>query len=219
MKKQLPIFIDDREDIRFFNALKLEIPHIKRKRLQIGDITFADVVIERKDADDFLSSLLDGRISKQLHKMKDAYEHRIFIITGNILLANLYRKRPLSINVLRGRLATIPLSASLLQTEDDYGFIYEVISLYRSVVKRQSSKEFVFLDLPKKTKVSPKTLVLTNMGCFPSVGGDRAIQLLEHFGSLEKFYSADIRQLKEAGLGTTTATKIYKLIRTDFSEV
>jgi len=219
MKTQLPIYIDDRENIAFFNALKLEIPHIKRKRLEIGDITFANVVIERKDADDFLNSLLDRRISKQLHQMKDAYEHRIFIVTGNLLLANLYRKRPLNINILRGRLATIPLSASLLQTEDDYGFIYTVISLYKSVVRRRSSKEFIFLDLPKKTKVSPKTLVLTNIGCFPSIGGDRAIQLLEHFGSLEKLYSADIRQLKEAGLGKTTATKIYKLIRTDFSEV
>jgi ERCC4-type nuclease len=51
--------------------------------LEVGDITCGNVVIERKEAGDFVHSIMDGRLKEQAAKMNLNYEHKYVIIEGN----------------------------------------------------------------------------------------------------------------------------------------
>lgn len=65
------------------NFLKEEVD-VEIKKLKVGDFIISkDVVVERKTADDFVSSLTDGRLFKQAHNMKKNYSCPIIIIEGD----------------------------------------------------------------------------------------------------------------------------------------
>ena len=69
------ILVDDRERelIEVLNFLKLDTP-IKVTKLEVGDLVCGDAVIERKQATDFVGSIMDGRLSNQIQKKLDLLE-------------------------------------------------------------------------------------------------------------------------------------------------
>ena len=54
------------------------------ERLKIGDYIYKRVCIEMKSADDLCGSICDGRLEKQIEKMKWNYEEIILIIHGSL---------------------------------------------------------------------------------------------------------------------------------------
>ncbi len=53
------------------------------KQLDFGDfVVSSDIVIERKTLDDFVKSIYDGRLFKQLVNMNEKYARPIVIIQG-----------------------------------------------------------------------------------------------------------------------------------------
>ena len=55
-----------------------------RKFMDVGDYVNGDVVIERKEINDFCCSMMDGRLEAQVEKMKEKYENCFIIIIGRI---------------------------------------------------------------------------------------------------------------------------------------
>ena len=55
-----------------------------RKRLEEGDYVNGDVCIERKEINDFCNSIMDGRMDKQIEKMKKKYKYSYVIIVGKM---------------------------------------------------------------------------------------------------------------------------------------
>jgi len=51
--------------------------------LDVGDIACGNIVIERKEAGDFVHSIMDGRLKEQAAKMCLNYEYKYVIIEGN----------------------------------------------------------------------------------------------------------------------------------------
>ena len=51
--------------------------------LEVGDVACGDIVIERKEAGDFVGSIIDGRLNEQAAKMSLNYDHKYVIIEGN----------------------------------------------------------------------------------------------------------------------------------------
>jgi len=51
--------------------------------LDVGDIACGDIVIERKEAGDFVHSIMDGRLTEQAAKMCLNYEYKYIIIEGS----------------------------------------------------------------------------------------------------------------------------------------
>ena len=76
--------IDDREQKPIFDLFEHhKIPHVK-SRIKIGDAVFGDLLcVERKTSNDFASSLMDGRLSRQIKNMKE-FKHKVVIIVGHI---------------------------------------------------------------------------------------------------------------------------------------
>ena len=57
---------------------------VEREMLLVGDVACGDIIIERKEAGDFIASITDGRLVEQCAKMTLNYEHKYVIIEGNL---------------------------------------------------------------------------------------------------------------------------------------
>lgn len=80
--------IDDRERNQdFFDALDMYGTEKgfewKIEHLLVGDIMCGNIIIERKEATDFICSIMDGRLREQAAKMCLNYKNRYIIIEGN----------------------------------------------------------------------------------------------------------------------------------------
>src|SRR3989338_6635175 len=61
---------------------------LRSKRLHVGDYVISKrIVIERKVSEDFLQSIVDGRLFRQISEMKK-YEKPLIIIEGNHIMDN-----------------------------------------------------------------------------------------------------------------------------------
>ena len=64
---------------------KIDIP-FELKQLDIGDyIINNEIYIERKTIPDFIESLNDGRLFKQVHNLRDGNKRAIMIIERNVV--------------------------------------------------------------------------------------------------------------------------------------
>ena len=84
--KNLRIVADEREkksgipDLLKGTGINLEI-----KTLPVGDYIVApETVVERKTISDLVSSIFDGRLFDQCHRLKEHYQFPILIIEGDI---------------------------------------------------------------------------------------------------------------------------------------
>jgi len=80
---KLIIQVDDRESRSSYKKSfeKLGIKY-EQKRLLIGDFVYGDVCIERKDMEDFVSSIMSGHMETQLQNMSQNFKHCFLMISG-----------------------------------------------------------------------------------------------------------------------------------------
>src|SRR4030043_1630112 len=82
-KKKIKIIVDNREK----NSLVISELYSNKdiflefKQLPVADFLIRDVAIERKTVSDFLSSMINKRLSRQLEEMKQ-YPKQLLIIEG-----------------------------------------------------------------------------------------------------------------------------------------
>ncbi|UCG95119.1 MAG: DEAD/DEAH box helicase, partial [archaeon] len=83
---------------------------VKPKQLEVGDYILSDrVCAERKTAADFLGSVFDQRIFRQLKDLKESFEKPVLIIEGY----DLYSERSVHPNAVRGALACIAIDYAM----------------------------------------------------------------------------------------------------------
>ncbi len=76
----MKILVDNREPDKIINYLKLFKVEVILSQLNVGDYIISDkVVIERKSGSDFIQSIYDQRLFKQVNNMMEEFE-RVFII-------------------------------------------------------------------------------------------------------------------------------------------
>src|SRR3989338_3795760 len=84
---------------------------VEEKQLAVGDYLLSKrVAVERKTSSDFLSSLTDGRLFKQIEELKSNFRSPLLIIEGNGLFNSDRKIHP---NAIRGALASIALDYGL----------------------------------------------------------------------------------------------------------
>ena len=83
MTKTKIVYVDDRESRSTYkkNFEKLKIKY-EQKRLPIGDFVYGDICIERKDFEDFASSVMSEHMEKQLQNMTKEFKHCFLMISG-----------------------------------------------------------------------------------------------------------------------------------------
>ncbi len=190
---------------------------VRVQNLDVADYVVSDrVAIERKTAEDFLESLINKErdLFAQLLKLKKSYSKPVLIIEGN----NLYGKRMIHPNAIRGALATIAvdLGIPVIQTSSPE----ETAEMIATIARREQEMKDREVSLHAgKTKRTLKEQQEYIVSAISDIGPVLAKSLLEHFQTIEKIATASEEELlKVPKIGRKTAKKIRQLMTTPYSE-
>jgi ERCC4-type nuclease len=209
------IFVDQRE-IRSHVARMLEKlgAEIVLKTLEVGDYVVSERVgIERKTAEDFLSTLMDGRdLFGQISDLARTFERPVLIIEGD----GLYTARQIHPNSIRGVLASIAIDfgVPIIFSKDEE----DTAALIHVIAKRENTDTKKEISLHgKKTSLTLKEQQEYVISSLPEIGPAVARNLLRHFGSVEKIMAASREELMEVGLvGPKTADRIKEVVSGEY---
>lgn len=188
---------------------------VRLAQLDSADYVVAGkVAVELKKVDDFVNSLLDGRLLSQVKELRSKFEKSILIVEGE---EDIYKARQVHPNAIRGALASIVLGfgVPVLYTKDPI----DSAALLAVMAKReQQSKDRVInghSSKPTSLRSSQEFIVSS----FPSVGPSAAKALLLHFGSIENIVLASEEDLLEvSGVGKTIVSRLKEVLKAEYDK-
>ncbi len=215
--EQIIIFVDSREQASTVNKELFEKPQVKviMKALDVGDyILSKDVCVERKTTEDFISSMIDGRLFNQIKSMRENYAKPLVIIEGN--MNEMYTLRNIHKNAIIGALTSIALDyqVAIINTKNDA----ETAEYIYAIAKREQLGQ----DKEVRLRVGRKGFTLEEQQRFimeglPMVGPTLAKSLLEKFGTIQNIANANEKDLQKVdNLGLKKAKLIHKVLQTKF---
>jgi Fanconi anemia group M protein len=208
------IFADSRESS---SGILKELSNIgmdvKIKALNVADFQVSERVgVERKKVDDFLQSLIDGRLMKQAASISRVFERPIIIVEGD----DLHGKRNIHPNAIRGALASLAVdyNVPMIHTKD----VKETAAFLKVLASREQFDKNQAVRLRSEKKpVLMKEQQQFIIESLPSVGPKMAKQLLEHFGTVEKIVTADeVDLMKVDKMGEKKAKAVRKVISENY---
>jgi Fanconi anemia group M protein len=215
---KVEIFVDTREQassvVRELTELGAVI-HVKQ--LETGDyIVGPEAAVERKTAEDFLNSMIDGRLFNQLKNMSDGYQTPVIILEGNP--SDLFTMRNIHKNAIIGALSSISID-------------YRIPILFSQDAKETAEflyimarREQLYKEKDLRLRTGRKGLTLPESQQFvieslPMVGPTMAKSLLEHFKSVRGIMNANEKELQEvSNMGEKKAKKITRLLNARYKE-
>ncbi len=208
------IVVDQRE-IRSSVARKLDKngAEIIVKTLEIGDYILSErIAVERKETQDFVSSLIDQKLFEQITNLSRAYERPVLIVEGE----NLFNCRGINPNAIHGALSSITLDfgVSVFYTRD----AEDTAALMYQIAKREQvdEKRDINMHGRKASSMLPRQQEYI-ISSISDIGPKAARNLLEHFGSVENVMTASYDELLEVNnIGPKTASKIREIISSDY---
>lgn len=207
-KASYTIIADFREKTRGIMSAMMEAGvRIKMERLEAADYLLSpEVGVEFKTAEDFVDSIIDGRLLDQLPKLKQAFPSPLVVVQGE----DIFSIRNIHPNAIYGMLSTIALSfrIPILFTRNTQ----ETANLFMAIAKREQEGSHTYSPLaakPGSVQEQQEFLV----GSLPGVGIITARRLLAHFGSVDAVFSADAASLEQVeGVGAKIAAGIRDFI-------
>jgi ERCC4-type nuclease len=201
------IYVDTRELAQFVERLRSRGAVVEVRQLEIGDfVASSEVVIERKTTDDFVKSIFDGRLFKQLAAMVDKYPRPVLIIQGDF-------KKIIGIGeaAFYGALASVisDFRTPVLLASTDR----EVSEIVYHIARREQ------IEKKRETKIregkKPSTLSANQryvVSGIPGVDAVLADRLLTKMGTIEQLFRADETDLRKVeGIGDVMASRIRNL--------
>lgn len=214
MEKKPKVIFDSREEKSLVVEHLKDKCELEKKMLDVGDYVLSDrVACERKTTQDFVASIIDGRLFEQLKNLKDNFESPILIVEGNELYAN----ENVNPNAIRGALSTVAVDFSIpiIWTKTPR----ETAEYIFLLAKREQFKEkrSIKLRVIKKPK-SIKELQEYLIAGLPGIDTVKAKALLEHFKCPEFIFTASEKELRQVrGIGKELAKKIRRVIGEDYA--
>ena len=208
MDKEIKVVADYREvPSKIPDFIKEKGAAIELRNLKTGDYIVNDeVLFERKSRDDFVLSIIQGRLFSQCARMKRSDYHNVLLIEGNP-----YKTcHDISRQAIQGALLSVSVSwqipiifsssphdsADMLLTAGD-----QLVRINYNYIRKGY----------KPKSVKRKSLYF--LQGLPAVGPSTAKALLERFGTPEKVILATEDELMEIeGLGATKARRIREFL-------
>ena len=183
--------------------------------LEVGDYALpGDILIERKTVNDFISSILDGRLFDQALNLSKASNNPTFIIEGDIKNGLMHFE---NVNAFWGALAS--LTYDFKQIVFFTNSPEETATLINVISKRKRGKEEDVWVKPRKKKATLNELQILVLTSIPGVGLTTAKRLLKNLGSLREVFNAEPNVLSTAGkIPAEKSLKIYELINAKYKE-
>ncbi|MBD3249491.1 DEAD/DEAH box helicase [Candidatus Woesearchaeota archaeon] len=216
-KEKVKIFADHRERasgvIRELMDLDAEI---KLEQLGTADYLLSSRCgVEFKKTDDFVNSIIDGRLLEQIKQLKKSFERPVIIIEGE---ENIFSLRNIHPNAINGMLATIAVSYGIptLFTKNQK----ETASLLSTIAKREQEETGKnFSPHSEKKSATLREQQEYVISALPDVGPNLAKELLKRFKTVKKIANAKHERLKKIKkIGDKKAKKIRELFESDYEE-
>jgi ERCC4-related helicase/ERCC4-type nuclease len=206
------VYVDPRErDMgKRLEALGL---NIALRNLEVGDYIVSDrIAIERKTAEDFVSSIIDPsrNLFRQVEDLARSFQKPLLILEGR----NLY-SRQMSPNSIRGAMAAIAVDfgVPILPTEDSD----ETAAVIALLARREQAEGREPKVHGRKTTRTLKEQQEYLVSAMPSVGPAVARNLLKHFGSVQAVVNASQEDLQKVELvGPKIAERIRELMGSEY---
>ncbi|MCX6798711.1 MAG: DEAD/DEAH box helicase [Candidatus Diapherotrites archaeon] len=216
--ERIVVYADAREESSTVLELLREMGcEVIVRQLGVGDyIPGKDIAVERKTVQDFLSSIVDGRLGQQLVNMAESYERPLVLLEGS--LDDLFNSRNIHRNAIVGMLTSIALN-------------YRVPVLFTA--SPRESAQFIYV-IAKREQLGKGTDVRLRLGrkgltiaeqqrfiveSLPMVGPQTARSLLLHFGSVKALVGAGEKELQEVDkLGKKKAKAIKSVFESKYVE-
>jgi len=181
---------------------------VVEKRLEVADfIPFENIGVERKRDEDFVQSIIDGRLFEQMRNLRECFEKPLLVIEGN----NLYGSN-VHENAIRGAMASVALdyNVPIIWTSDKR----ETAALLFLIAKReQEGKKRIFSIKGKRKPLSTKDYQEYIIAALPGIGPMTAKELLKEFASVEKVFTANEGKLKKVNkIGKKKARQIREIV-------
>jgi len=211
------IYADKMERSKISDILKNKFGcTIEEKKLEVADYLLSDeVAIERKTTDDFISSIVDGRLFKQMSDMKNNFEKPVLIIEGDSIFDS---KRKIHPNAILGAIASIAIDFSIpmLWAKNQI----ETADLLYAIAKREQleNNKSVCIRGKRKTRSMNQQQEFLIAG-LPKISTTTAKKLLKHFSTPESIFNADENELqKVSGIGKELAKKIREMLEKEYEK-
>jgi Fanconi anemia group M protein len=206
------ILIDYREKNSLVASTLVELGfEVEFRELKVADYLVNNVAIERKTVSDFVNSIINKRIIRQLQELQQ-YENKLLIIEG-IDEQELYsddntENRLIHPNAIRGFLLSVTIKHKIpvILTKN-----YEDTARYLAVLARKKEKESS-LNVTKKS-LNKKERLQFILESFPGIGPKTAKRLLQHFKSIKNIANASVEELTEV-IGKKA--DIFKLLEEEY---
>src|SRR3989344_4758886 len=211
---EITIYADTCEQSSRVVAILKGLYTLHEKQLHVEDyLQSKRVAVERKTVGNFISSMVDGSLFKQLSELKENFVYPVLIIEGNGLYDTERKVHP---NAIRGAIAAVAIDFNIpiLWTQN----ALETAELLLAMAKREqidSGKKNAVRGRKKAKSMNDRQEIL--ISGLPNVNTSTAKKLLKHFGSPEKVFTASEDELKNVdGIGPKMAKKIRHVVMKNY---
>lgn len=208
--KKVTIHADFREARSKINSLLEQMPGVTlvSADLNTGDYVIGNGVgIERKEATDFVNSIISGHLFGQLALMKEEFTKSYLLIEGDPFNT----RSAISDDALIGFISYIT-ELTEVKIVPSKNVVQSAKLIHRLSVHAEHGLGY----LPPLRSGKPKEYGASQqyiVSGLPGVGTQTAINLLKHFGSVSALFAASVDQLCEVdGIGKKMAEKIWTVI-------
>ena len=186
---------------------------VKPEALEVGDYILSDRVgIERKEASDFATSLMDGRLFPQARALRDSYSAPLLVVEGEGLMT----ARRIAEENIWSALASLSTDfrLSVFTTKD----AADTARLLFAIAKREQLAEKRPIAVrAAKGPMSDDERIRFLVEGLPGVSAVLSRRLLEHFGTVKALVDASEAELMEVeGVGAVIAKGIHDVVRTQY---
>ncbi len=185
------------------------------ERLDIGDYICSDqVVVERKETDDLIQSIIDKRLFKQAQMLTESCAKPLIILEGDI---NLFRSS-LHPNALAGAISslTIDYRIPIIYTKNQK----ETATILYTIAKREQEERKRRISITKSKAFGLKAQITETVSTLPHIDYRIATRLLKHFKSIRNIMNAKLEEYMEVkGIGEKIAHDIIEFTYTQYDEL
>jgi DNA excision repair protein ERCC-4 len=217
MQRRIRIVADEREKASGVPDVLSELGfRVEFAQLQVGDYVLSHrTAIERKSLGDFVSSIYDGRVFKQVSELSSKFPRPILLVEGNVADDERVAGNQ---TIFYGALASLITAYGVFTIfTDNYLNSALAIKLLMEHLADERGKG-PLITKPIKS-YEPSLQQLYFISALPGIGPKLARRLLETFKTPKTILNASIPELaKVEGVGRAKAVKIKKVLEERFAE-
>lgn len=188
---------------------------ITPETLSIGDFIISDrTAVERKTVEDFVASIIDGRLFEQVSNLKSAYEMPILLIEGE----SFQTSRNIAPEAVMGAVASVivDFGVPVVWTRSPSESALLLLSIARREQSKGERRPRIRMERKPESLAHEQEFVIAGL---PLIDTVLARRLLRAFGTVEKVFLASEQELQNVeGIGRKISDRIRKLLTAPYRE-